>query len=268
MTPKTMNSLTAIAGHEGDEEEWEREIGGYSVHEEEASSSTSALKLSPFCDMYSCKVPHSIFKTPTLNKEWIPNLTPTLLCRRTLVVLPLYPRPLQQRLASADMYRLPTVLLAVPVLSWRLPDSRDRELFKLPSQHTLPVPPTPPRVQRARKSSSSTLLMMPEHTKTSIMARVSMEDLLVLLDVPHLGRQVMTGGHPGAGPDSPAAVETTGTPTSQSMMFNAPYLRWRSQAITVVLQMPCTQEAISPVGKAFTHHGSIPRTHLRPRRLG
>ncbi|KAE9397379.1 YTH-domain-containing protein [Gymnopus androsaceus JB14] len=29
MTPKTMNSLTAIAGHEGDEEEWEKEIGGY-----------------------------------------------------------------------------------------------------------------------------------------------------------------------------------------------------------------------------------------------
>lgn len=37
MTPKTMNSLTAIAGHEGDEEEWEKEIGGYVVPEEEAS---------------------------------------------------------------------------------------------------------------------------------------------------------------------------------------------------------------------------------------
>ncbi|PBK93187.1 YTH-domain-containing protein [Armillaria gallica] len=35
LTPKTLNSLTAIAGHEGDEEEWEREIGGYSAHEEE-----------------------------------------------------------------------------------------------------------------------------------------------------------------------------------------------------------------------------------------
>jgi hypothetical protein len=29
-----MNSLTAIAGHEGDEEEWEKEIGGYVVPEE------------------------------------------------------------------------------------------------------------------------------------------------------------------------------------------------------------------------------------------
>ncbi len=37
LTPKTLNSLTAIAGHEGDEEEWEREIGGYSVHEEEVN---------------------------------------------------------------------------------------------------------------------------------------------------------------------------------------------------------------------------------------
>ncbi|KAJ3733970.1 YTH-domain-containing protein [Lentinula guzmanii] len=37
MTPKTMNSLTAIAGHEGDEEEWEKEIGGYVVPEEEAN---------------------------------------------------------------------------------------------------------------------------------------------------------------------------------------------------------------------------------------
>ncbi|KAF9068302.1 YT521-B-like domain-containing protein [Rhodocollybia butyracea] len=36
MTPKTMNSLTAIAGHEGDEEEWEKEIGGYVVPEEQA----------------------------------------------------------------------------------------------------------------------------------------------------------------------------------------------------------------------------------------
>ncbi|KAF9032144.1 YTH-domain-containing protein [Hymenopellis radicata] len=37
LTPKTLNSLTAIAGHEGDEEEWEREIGGYNAHDEEAS---------------------------------------------------------------------------------------------------------------------------------------------------------------------------------------------------------------------------------------
>jgi len=37
ITPKTMNSLTAIAGHEGDEDEWEREIGGYSAHDEEVS---------------------------------------------------------------------------------------------------------------------------------------------------------------------------------------------------------------------------------------
>lgn len=35
LNPKTMNSLTAIAGHEGDEDEWESEIGGYSAHEEE-----------------------------------------------------------------------------------------------------------------------------------------------------------------------------------------------------------------------------------------
>ncbi|KAF5373904.1 hypothetical protein D9758_000897 [Tetrapyrgos nigripes] len=31
----TKSGLTAIAGHEGDEEEWEREIGGYSAHDEE-----------------------------------------------------------------------------------------------------------------------------------------------------------------------------------------------------------------------------------------
>ncbi|KIY71060.1 YTH-domain-containing protein [Cylindrobasidium torrendii FP15055 ss-10] len=37
MTPKSVNSLTAIAGHEGDEEEWEREIGGYNANDEEAS---------------------------------------------------------------------------------------------------------------------------------------------------------------------------------------------------------------------------------------
>ncbi|KAF9261432.1 YTH-domain-containing protein [Marasmius fiardii PR-910] len=40
LTPKTMNSLTAIAGHEGDEEEWEREIGGYAVHDDEHAQST------------------------------------------------------------------------------------------------------------------------------------------------------------------------------------------------------------------------------------
>lgn len=34
LTPKTLNSLTAIAGHEGDEDEWEREIGGYNAHDE------------------------------------------------------------------------------------------------------------------------------------------------------------------------------------------------------------------------------------------
>ncbi|KAJ3841101.1 YTH-domain-containing protein [Lentinula raphanica] len=46
MTPKTMNSLTAIAGHEGDEEEWEKEIGGYVVPEEEASHFCLSLILS------------------------------------------------------------------------------------------------------------------------------------------------------------------------------------------------------------------------------
>ncbi|KAF5349468.1 hypothetical protein D9757_012438 [Collybiopsis confluens] len=44
MTPKAMNSLTAIAGHEGDEEEWEKEIGGYVVPEEEASRPSSRLQ--------------------------------------------------------------------------------------------------------------------------------------------------------------------------------------------------------------------------------
>ncbi|KAK7040876.1 hypothetical protein VNI00_009472 [Paramarasmius palmivorus] len=36
VTPKTMNSLKTITGQEGDEEEWEREIGGYAVHDDEA----------------------------------------------------------------------------------------------------------------------------------------------------------------------------------------------------------------------------------------
>ncbi|KAF9497466.1 YTH-domain-containing protein [Pleurotus eryngii] len=35
-TPKPMNSLTAIAGHEGDEEDWERDMRGLSVNDEEA----------------------------------------------------------------------------------------------------------------------------------------------------------------------------------------------------------------------------------------
>ncbi|KAK1234387.1 hypothetical protein PQX77_002425 [Marasmius sp. AFHP31] len=35
LTPKTMNSLTAIAGHDGDDEDWEREIGGYAVHDDD-----------------------------------------------------------------------------------------------------------------------------------------------------------------------------------------------------------------------------------------
>ncbi|ESK91372.1 yth domain family protein 1-like [Moniliophthora roreri MCA 2997] len=41
VTPKTMNSLTAIAGHEGDEEEWEREIGGYAVHDDEQAQAAA-----------------------------------------------------------------------------------------------------------------------------------------------------------------------------------------------------------------------------------
>ncbi len=32
-----MNSLTAIAGHEGDEEDWERDMRGLSVNDEEVS---------------------------------------------------------------------------------------------------------------------------------------------------------------------------------------------------------------------------------------
>lgn len=36
-TPKPMNSLTAIAGHEGDEEDWERDMRGLSVNDEEVS---------------------------------------------------------------------------------------------------------------------------------------------------------------------------------------------------------------------------------------
>ncbi|KAI0664738.1 YT521-B-like domain-containing protein [Cubamyces menziesii] len=58
-TPRTLNSLSAIAGHEGDEDEWEREVEGYR-HEDEhpgmsvsdhghgmADSSASASPLSP-----------------------------------------------------------------------------------------------------------------------------------------------------------------------------------------------------------------------------
>ncbi|THV07789.1 YTH-domain-containing protein [Dendrothele bispora CBS 962.96] len=47
MTPKTMNSLTAIAGHEGDEEEWEREIGGYSAHDEEGGQPSADPNVDP-----------------------------------------------------------------------------------------------------------------------------------------------------------------------------------------------------------------------------
>ena len=34
LTPRTMNSLSAIAGHEGDEEDWEREMRGLQNEEE------------------------------------------------------------------------------------------------------------------------------------------------------------------------------------------------------------------------------------------
>ncbi|KAK7467518.1 hypothetical protein VKT23_004572 [Stygiomarasmius scandens] len=47
ITPKTMNSLTAIAGHEGDEEEWEREIGGYSAHDEEGGQPPADSNIDP-----------------------------------------------------------------------------------------------------------------------------------------------------------------------------------------------------------------------------
>lgn len=43
-----MNSLTAIAGHEGDEEEWEREIGGYSAHDDEVRSTADSLRVTRF----------------------------------------------------------------------------------------------------------------------------------------------------------------------------------------------------------------------------
>jgi hypothetical protein len=64
LTPKTMNSLSAIAGHEGDEEDWdiEREIGRYSVHEDEVSTITvspHSIILFPFF------VYLSIFSLPT-----------------------------------------------------------------------------------------------------------------------------------------------------------------------------------------------------------
>ena len=37
MTPSKLNSLSAIAGHEGDEEDWElqRAIGAYNAHDDE-----------------------------------------------------------------------------------------------------------------------------------------------------------------------------------------------------------------------------------------
>jgi hypothetical protein len=37
VTPKTLNSLSAIAGHEGDEEDWEREMRGLRSEEEVSS---------------------------------------------------------------------------------------------------------------------------------------------------------------------------------------------------------------------------------------
>lgn len=37
LTPRTMNSLSAIAGHEGDEEDWEREMRGLQNEEEVCS---------------------------------------------------------------------------------------------------------------------------------------------------------------------------------------------------------------------------------------
>lgn len=36
-TPRTLNSLTAIAGHEGEEEEWEREMRGLRNNEDDVS---------------------------------------------------------------------------------------------------------------------------------------------------------------------------------------------------------------------------------------
>lgn len=44
-TPKPMNSLTAIAGHEGDEEDWERDMRGLSVNDEEVSIHSASFVL-------------------------------------------------------------------------------------------------------------------------------------------------------------------------------------------------------------------------------
>ncbi|KII89081.1 hypothetical protein PLICRDRAFT_175316 [Plicaturopsis crispa FD-325 SS-3] len=43
MTPRTMNSLSAIAGHEGDEEDWEREMRGLREEEEHSISQHQQL---------------------------------------------------------------------------------------------------------------------------------------------------------------------------------------------------------------------------------
>jgi hypothetical protein len=41
LTPKTMNSLSAIAGHEGDEEDWERDMRGLCDEDDVRTSFTS-----------------------------------------------------------------------------------------------------------------------------------------------------------------------------------------------------------------------------------
>ncbi|KAJ7578413.1 YT521-B-like domain-containing protein [Mycena floridula] len=64
LTPKTMNSLTAIAGHEGDEEEWEREIGGYSAHDEQTIDQGIETNNSSPLSPYSSGVPPHVPSPP------------------------------------------------------------------------------------------------------------------------------------------------------------------------------------------------------------
>jgi hypothetical protein len=50
-----MNSLSAIAGHEGDEEDWDigGEIGRYSVHDDEVSAKTQHPRFSILMPSFS-----------------------------------------------------------------------------------------------------------------------------------------------------------------------------------------------------------------------
>ncbi len=68
-TPRTLNSLSAIAGHEGDEEEWEHEMRGFRNEDEVRYRSLQlAIVSQPPCSTQACPFPitATVLRTPRL----------------------------------------------------------------------------------------------------------------------------------------------------------------------------------------------------------